>query len=243
MRITDTPGSSSRSPSAQPSAPQSATSRSSGWSYEATSLEFAAERDLPLRALGDDPRPRERPRARPPAAGRRRGRSGGGSSRRRRRSRGRSPPPASPARSACPRTRASRRSSRPAAPRSPSRSSTRPAGVSTSRQLSAWSSRRFASSSPSAHGAPQDPRHRAHDRAGVRPERPGLDERDASCRRRGRVRQWTASLCPPSQPAGPTAVLVGVDRRRRGLALALVLRAELLGAVRPLHRASSSGRS
>ena len=246
VRTTDTPGSSSRSPSAQPSAPQSATSRSSGWSYEATSREFVAERDLPLLALGDDPRPRERPRpvrVEQPAGvvvvevAHRDDVDGAGVEARgaqRRHDR------------RALRTRASRRSSRPAAPRSRSRSSTRPAGVSTSRQLSAWSSRRCSSSSPSATVAPQDPRHRPQDRAGVRPERPGLDERDPVVPPPRSSRQWTASLMATASArrvatAGRDASAWIADAV--GSTLALVLGAELLGAVRPLHRASSSGRS
>ena len=62
----------------------------------------AAQRDLPLRPLGDDRRPAGTPATRRRAAGRRRGRSGGGSSRRRRPSPGRSPPRAAPARSGVP---------------------------------------------------------------------------------------------------------------------------------------------
>ncbi len=205
VRTTETPGSSSRSPSAQPSAPQSATRRSSGWIVGGHQPGVAAERDLPLRRAGQRSAPAGTPSSRRRGAGRRRGRSGGGSSRRRRRCRDRSRPRAAPARPACPsysriaRFLSSRRSPMPVS------ISTRPAGVSTSRQLSAWRSRRFSSSSPSAserhriHGT--GPEDRARRRCGRCP--PGSARR--ASRRRGRRCQWTASLMPTGFSPRPCA--------------------------------------
>ena len=87
--------------------------------------------------------------------------------------------------------------------------------------------------------APQDPGHGPEQRPGV-----GLEACPAwmSATRVPPPRsalQWTASLMPTAQASLAdlaAALEVGVERRRGGLGLALVLRAELLGAVRPLHR-------
>src|SRR4051794_9289716 len=117
--------------------------------------------------------------------------------------------------------------------------SRRPAGVSTSRQLSAWRRRRFSSSSPSAHS-----RHRIH---GTGPRIAPESVRKVPAWTSATVvppprsaRQWTASLIPSSGllAGPPVAIAVDVDRRRRRLELALVLGPERLGAVRPLHGAA-----
>src|SRR3954447_7552622 len=135
--------------------------------------------------------------------------------------------------------------------------SRRPAGVSTSRQLSAWSSRRFSSSSPSAQS-----RHRIH---GTGPRIAPESVRNVPAWISATLvppprsaRQWTASLMPSSGllagppargPASlmpssgllagpPVAVAVDVDGRRRGLELALVLGPERPRAVRPLDGAA-----
>ena len=107
--------------------------------------------------------------------------------------------------------------------------STRPAGVSTSRQLSAWSSRRCSSSSPS-----DQSRHRSH---GTGPKIAPASVRNVPAWTRATVvppprsvRQWTASLIPVLRPprALPAAVEVGVEGGRGRLRLALVLGPELL---------------
>ena len=138
---TVTPGMSSCSPSAQPCAPQSWTSVQLGLHVRGDEPRVVAERDLPLRLLGDDRRVREGLARRRRAAGRRRGRNGGGSWPRRRRSRAGSRRSPARARSTGPRSRASPGSSRRRRSPMPVSTSTRPAGVSMSRQLSAWRSR------------------------------------------------------------------------------------------------------
>ena len=198
------------------------------------------ERDLPLRALGDDPAPAGTPaipsaRSRPPAwskwrwliattstvAGSKPASRSAGHDRRAR----------VPAHRAC--SSSSIRSPIPVS------ISTRPAGVSTSRQLSAWSSRRFSSSSPSAQC-----RHRTH---GTGPSRAPASDRN--------VPAWTsATRCPAAEVRAPvdgvvdargSALRPGPCRPRSksawnadavGSDWPWYLRAELLAAVRPLHR-------
>ena len=93
---------------------------------------------------------------------------------------------------------------------------------------------------------PEDPRHGPEERAGVGPERARLDERDGRPAAEVR-RQSTASLTAhrrsAARPCGSATaprrppVEVAVEGRRGRLRLALVLRAELGRAVRPLDRA------
>ena len=206
-----------------------------------------AERDLPLRPLGDDPRPREGPPARPRRAARRRGRSGGGSAPRRR------PCRVEARRRERRQDRLARRSPRLVRSFSSVRSpipvstSTRPAGVSTSRQLSAWTSRWSAVSSAltrrsqSSRGtgpktAPASVRNvPAWTSATVVPPPRLVDQSTASFRLTARALPRSAQDRVGSSRGRP--VEVAVERRRGRLGLALVLRAELGRAVRPLDRA------
>ena len=159
-------------------------------------------------------------------------------------------------RSACPRsarmsrTLSGRRSPIPVSIR------TRPAGVSTSRQFSAWRSRCSWSISSVTR--------RSHSRRGTGPksapgvgaERAGLDEGDAGPapeigrpvdrvvdrhRRAGYSLRRSARRLGRLVGGARRGVLavreVAVEGRRRGLGLALVLRTELRAAVRPLDRA------
>src|SRR5215218_1262892 len=232
--MTDTPGRISRSPSVQPSAPQSATRRSSGWSYDATSRLFEpsaishSDRCATIRARGN---------ARDPSAS--------------------SSPPAwskcrwliattSTVPGSKPAARIAGTTAEPSYSRiavffSSSRSPmpvstrTRPAGVSISRQLSAWRRRRLSSSSPSAQG-----RHRMY---GTGPMIAPASVRKVPAWISATVvppprsaRQSTASFVPATSALGAAAIEVGVDCGRRGLALALVLRPELLRPVRALDR-------
>ena len=160
----------------------------------------AAERDLPLRRAGPRCGPSGTRETRPRAAGRRHGRSGDGSSRRCRRCRDRSPPPriagttGEPAYSRIARAFSSSRSPIPVS------TSTRPAGVSTSRQLSAWSRRRLRRARP-----PPTARHRIHGTGPkIAPES---------------VRNVPACTSATRVPPPRSALQSPASRNRRGLAL------------------------
>ena len=193
------------------------------------------------------------------AAGRRRGRNGGGSSRRRRWSPGSKPAASMAATIGVPsylrisRTLSVTRSPMPVSTR------TRPAGVSTTQAVQGLEQPVLVVDLVGDEAVPQEPWHRPEQRAGIGPERAGLDQRDA--RPAPEIRRPVAELArhdaratrcaggSPARPApaGSRGVLavreVAVEGRGRRLRLALVLGAELRAAVRPIDRAATSGRS
>ena len=200
----------------------------------------------PTRPAGRRSTPAERPASRRRGGGRRRGRSGGGSSRRRRRRPGRSRPSPARARSASPRRPASSRTLSLTRSPIPVSTRTRPAGVSTA-----------GSSAPGGGGARGRSRRSTsefHRIRGTGPNSAPASERnvpawisatrDAAAEvqrpvdRVVRSAHRSAIARRGAQPAGFLPLReVAVERGRRRLRLALVLRSELLRAVRPIDRA------
>ena len=206
-----------------------------------------AERDLPLRLAGPrSSRAGTRASRRRPA-GRPRGRNGGGSSRRRRPMAGRSRRPAAPARSTAPRMPASSGAFSSSRSPIPVSTRTRPAGVSISRQFSAWRSR--------CSGSVSSPTQRFQRSHGTGPKSAPASDRKVpawtsatgnppprSCR------QSTASFIatrPSPLPLRRSAARgllgrwldVAMEGGRGRLGLALVLGTELWRTVRALDRA------
>ena len=208
VRTTDTPGRSSRSPSAQPSAPQSATSRSSGWSYEATSRLLPpsatshSARWATMRALGKALDPSAS--SRPPAWSKWRwlmatmSTVAGIEARRAHRRHDRRAPVLA------------HRGGLVVEPLPDPRLDQHPArGRLDEQAVQPLEQPSAAVELALRPVAPQDPRHRPEDRAGVRPEGPGLHQRDP-----GPAAEVGAPVATAAQSRDPSSAAVRTLRPR-----------------------------